>query len=155
MCVQTRLQLILASKRDFGEFFFFFFRYSDRNQQVDYSVAFEREVGTAKKKKKFGGGGGSLNTYQLQRENPLYWRLRGGWSPQGCITQDSQPNTLLTELLWPHDHYQQACCAHCPAGTGHMEVSWAGDREKHTALQLQVTWRSAGQGTERNPTEVC
>ena len=24
--------------------FFFFFRYSDRNQQVDYSVAFEREV---------------------------------------------------------------------------------------------------------------
>ena len=33
-------------------FFFFFFRYSDRNQQVDYSVAFEREVGIAKKKKK-------------------------------------------------------------------------------------------------------
>ena len=30
----------------------FFFRYSDRNQQVDYSVAFEREVGTEKKTKK-------------------------------------------------------------------------------------------------------
>ena len=39
---------------------------------------------------------------------------------------------------------------HCPAGTGHMEVSCGGDREKHTALQVLVTWRSAGQGTERN-----
>ena len=33
-------------------FFFFFFHYSDCNQQVDYSVAFEREVGTAKTKLK-------------------------------------------------------------------------------------------------------
>ena len=33
-------------------FIFFFFRYSDRNQQVDYSAAFEREVGIAEKKTK-------------------------------------------------------------------------------------------------------
>ena len=32
-------------------FFFFFFRESDRSQQVDYSVAFEREVGIAQKNK--------------------------------------------------------------------------------------------------------
>ena len=26
--------------------------------------------------------------------------LRGGWNPQHCFKQDSQPNTLPTELFW-------------------------------------------------------
>ena len=43
----------------------------------------------------------SQNPCELQGENPLYRKLRGGWNPQHCITQDSQPNTLLTELFQP------------------------------------------------------
>ena len=40
-----------------------------------------------------GGGGGG--------EESVYQRLRGGWNPRRCITQDSQPNTLPTELFRP------------------------------------------------------
>ena len=29
--------------------------------------------------------------------------LRGGWNPQRCIKQDSQPNTLLTSYSGPPD----------------------------------------------------
>ena len=35
------------------------------------------------------------------RENPLYRRLIGGSNPRRCITQDSEPNTLPTELFRP------------------------------------------------------
>ena len=35
------------------------------------------------------------------RENPLYRRLRGGSDAQRCITQDSEPDTLPTELFRP------------------------------------------------------
>ena len=37
----------------------------------------------------------------LQGKNPLYQRLRGGLNPWRCITQDSEPNTPLTELIGP------------------------------------------------------
>ena len=35
------------------------------------------------------------------RKNPFYRRLKGGSNPQRCITQDSEPNTLPTELYQP------------------------------------------------------
>ena len=38
---------------------------------------------------------------ELQGKNPLSQRLRGGSNPWRCITQDSEPNTLLTELFLP------------------------------------------------------
>ena len=37
----------------------------------------------------------------IPRENPFYWRLRGGSNPCRCIRQDSDPNTLPTQLLRP------------------------------------------------------
>ena len=51
---------------------FFFFHYSNRNQQIDYSVTFEREVGIVKKKKK--------------KKNHLCSRFGGPWhkSVDGC-----------------------------------------------------------------------
>ena len=33
------------------------------------------------------------------RENPLCWRLRGESNPRRCITQDSEHNSLPTELF--------------------------------------------------------
>ena len=41
------------------------------------------------------------NLYQLQRKNPIYRRLRGGWNPRPCIRQDREPSTLPTELWRP------------------------------------------------------
>ena len=38
---------------------------------------------------------------QLQENNALYRRLRGESNLRCWITQDSEPNTLLTELFWP------------------------------------------------------
>ena len=35
------------------------------------------------------------------RKKPLYRRLRGGSNPRRCIKQDSEPNTIPTELLRP------------------------------------------------------
>ena len=43
----------------------------------------------------------SQNPSQLQGTNPLYWRLRGGSNSRCCIMQDSEPNTLLSELFQP------------------------------------------------------
>ena len=34
-------------------------------------------------------------------KNPFYRRPRGGWNPRRCIRQDSEPNTLPTELFRP------------------------------------------------------
>ena len=42
----------------------------------------------------------SLGEMLTLRENPLYWRLSWGSNPRRCITQDSKPNTLPTELFW-------------------------------------------------------
>ena len=36
-----------------------------------------------------------------REKNLLYRRLRGGWNPQHCIRQDSEFNTLPTELFRP------------------------------------------------------
>ena len=36
-----------------------------------------------------------------RKKNRLYQRLRGGSSLQGCIMQDTEPNTLPTELFQP------------------------------------------------------
>ena len=43
----------------------------------------------------------SQNPCELQGKDPLYGRLRGGSNPQRCIKQDSEPNTLPTELFRP------------------------------------------------------
>ena len=45
----------------------------------------------------------SQNPCWLQAKNSLYQRLRGGSNPQHCITQDSEPNTLPTELFRPRE----------------------------------------------------
>ena len=46
--------------------------------------------------------GNVIRTYVNSKgKNPLYRRLRGGSNLWHCITQDSKPNTLLTELFWP------------------------------------------------------
>ena len=37
-------------------------------------------------------------------KNSLYRKLRGRSNPQRCITQDSEPNTLPTELFRPPSH---------------------------------------------------
>ena len=44
----------------------------------------------------------SQNPCELQGEDPLYQRFRGGWNPRRCIMQDREPNTLPTELFRPH-----------------------------------------------------
>ena len=41
----------------------------------------------------------SQNPCYLQGKNPLYRKLRRGSNPLRCITQDSEPNTLPTELF--------------------------------------------------------
>ena len=43
----------------------------------------------------------SQNPCKLQGKNPFYWRLRGRLNPRCCITQNSEPNTLPTELFRP------------------------------------------------------
>ena len=53
----------------------------------------------------------SLNPCYLQGKNHLCQRLRGGSNPRCCITQDSEPNTLLTELFQPHDAAKIISCA--------------------------------------------
>ena len=40
---------------------------------------------------------------------PLYWKLRGGLNRRCCIMQNSEPNTLLTELFKPPNHIQFNC----------------------------------------------
>ena len=40
-----------------------------------------------------------LGNEVLQGKYPLYQRLRGGSNPRRCITLDSDPNTLPTELF--------------------------------------------------------
>ena len=37
-----------------------------------------------------------------KEENPLYRNPRGDSNPRCCITEDSEPNTLPTELFRPH-----------------------------------------------------
>ena len=47
-------------------------------------------------------GEGSQKPCELQREkNPIYGKLRGGSNPRPCNTQDSELNTLPTELFRP------------------------------------------------------
>ena len=46
------------------------------------------------------GGEWSQNPCYLQGKNP-YQMLRGGSNLRHCIKQDSEPNTVLTELFWP------------------------------------------------------
>ena len=41
----------------------------------------------------------SQNSCNFKGENALYERLIGGSNPRLCITQDSEPNTLPTELF--------------------------------------------------------
>ena len=36
-----------------------------------------------------------------KEKNPLYQKLRGASNPRRCITEDSEPNTLPTELFRP------------------------------------------------------
>ena len=43
----------------------------------------------------------SQNPVLTPRGKPLYWKLRGGLNQRGCIMQDSEPNTLQTELFHP------------------------------------------------------
>ena len=45
-------------------------------------------------------GNGVRNHVNFKDEN-LYWRRRRGSSPRRCIMQDSEPNTLPTELFRP------------------------------------------------------
>ena len=46
--------------------------------------------------------GGMESTHVNSKgKNPLYWRVRKGSKPLRCITQDSEPNTLPTELPHP------------------------------------------------------
>ena len=47
-------------------------------------------------------GNGVRTHVNSKGKNPLYQRLRGTSNPQNCITQDSESNTLLTELSWPY-----------------------------------------------------
>ena len=48
-------------------------------------------------------GTGVRNHVNSTGKNPLYRRLRGGSTPRPCITQDSELNTLPTELFRPPD----------------------------------------------------
>ena len=49
-------------------------------------------------------GDWSQNPCELQGKNSLYQKLRSRSNPQRCMTQDSEPNTLPTELFWPQKH---------------------------------------------------
>ena len=40
-----------------------------------------------------------------REKSPLPKKFRGGSNLRCCIMQDSEPNTLLTQLFWPHDVY--------------------------------------------------
>ena len=40
-----------------------------------------------------------------QEKNSLYQRFRGGSNPRHCITQDSESNTLPTELFQPPNYW--------------------------------------------------
>ena len=57
------------------------------------------DLGLYSHPKEFLGNG--FRTHDYSKKNPLYHRLRGGLNPQRCITQDSEPNTLPTELFQP------------------------------------------------------
>ena len=61
-------------------------------QKSHPKVVIPRDIAKERKKKK----------KKLQGKNHIYWRLTGGSNPQCCITQDSELNTLLTELFRPH-----------------------------------------------------
>ena len=44
-------------------------------------------------------GNGVRTHVNSKGKNPVYRRLRGGSNPRRCITKDSEPNALLTELF--------------------------------------------------------
>ena len=46
-------------------------------------------------------GNGIISHVNSKGKIPHYWRLRGGLNLLHCIMQDSEPDTLLTELFWP------------------------------------------------------
>ena len=46
-------------------------------------------------------GNGVRTHVNSKGEKTLYRRLRGGWNTRRCITVDSEPNTLPTELSRP------------------------------------------------------
>ena len=46
-------------------------------------------------------GNGVRTHVNSKGTDPLYQRLREGSNPRRSITQDSEPNTLPTELFWP------------------------------------------------------
>ena len=48
-----------------------------------------------------GLGNGVRTHINSKGKNPLYRRLRGGSNPRRSITQDTELNTLLTELFRP------------------------------------------------------
>ena len=48
-------------------------------------------------------GNGVRTHVNSKGKNPLYRGLRGGSNPHRCVTQDSEPNTLPTELFRPLD----------------------------------------------------
>ena len=50
--------------------------------------------------KEFWGNGVRTNSKRIP---PLYGKLRGGSNPRRYTTQDSELNTLLTELFRPHN----------------------------------------------------
>ena len=45
-------------------------------------------------------GNGVRTHVNSKGKHPLYWRPRGGLNLRHCMTQDSKPNTLLTEQFW-------------------------------------------------------
>ena len=57
------------------------------------------------------GGGGMESEPMLTPKGPnsLYRKLREESSPRRCIMQDSEPNTLPTELFRPRDLVRGLC----------------------------------------------
>ena len=62
-------------------------------------------------------GNGVKNHVNSKEKNPLYRRLRGGSNPRHCTTQDSEHNTLLTELFRPNLTFNIVKAQHKPSQT--------------------------------------
>ena len=66
-------------------------------------------------------GNGVRTHVNCKEGNPLYWRFRGGSKPRRCIRQDSEPNTLPTELFRPLSNQQTTTTAALEHLVGHLK----------------------------------
>ena len=80
------------------------------------------------------------------REKSSFRQLQGGWNPQCYMMQDSKPNTLPTELFWPHDGFDKWGCGEKTKLKGFDSPDSSDEWGCHKSTKLQ--WCDSFDGTD-------